>query len=174
MGPKAQNLVGLPGFALLCPWKRSFLYWCSHKALRGNLPHSISTLRLTFNSVCNQRMSGTIQSYWGPGWGHEIKVMLTVKSWKLLREWLLPWKFTPPPKETVTAQISIVTSSSGNLMWNIPCLTEENNCKHDRASIIMSISYNRTTCAQPICSLVDHVSAKCVCALVFCKPQQRQ
>lgn len=132
-----------------------------------NLPHSISTLRLTFNSVRNQRMSGTIQSYWGPGWGHEIKVMLTVKSWKLLREWLLPWKFTPPPKETVTTQISIVTSSSGNLMWNIPCLTEENNCKHDGASIIMSISYNRTTCAQPICSLVDHVSAKCVCPWCF-------
>ena len=79
---------------LLCTWKRSFLYWCSHKALTGNLPHYISTLRLTFNSVCNQRMSGTIQSYWG----HEIKVMLTVKSWKLLREWVITMEIHTPSK----------------------------------------------------------------------------
>lgn len=86
-----------------------------------------------------------------------------------LENGLLPWKFTPPPKETVTTQISSVTSSSGNLMWNTPCLTEENNCKHDGASIIIPMSYSRTTCTQPICSLVDHVSARCVCALVFWK-----
>ena len=95
---KNIDLVGLPRFALLCPWKRSFLYWYSHKALRGNLPHSISTLRLTFNSVCNQRMSGTIQSYWGPGWGHEIKIMLTAKSWKLLREWVITMEIHTPSK----------------------------------------------------------------------------
>lgn len=65
-----------------------------NKALAGNLPHCISTLRLTFNSVRNQRMSGTIQSYWG----HEIRVMLTVKSWKLLREWVITMEIHTPSK----------------------------------------------------------------------------
>lgn len=104
--------------------------------------------------------------------GAQVGVMKSRSCWQwshgeCLENGLWPWKFTPPPKETVTTQISIVTASSGNLIWNIPCLTEENNCKHDGASIIMSMSYNRTTGTQPICSLVDHVSVRCVCCGVL-------
>ena len=43
-------------------------------------------------------MSGTIQGYWGPGWGHEIKVMLTVKSWRVLREWVMTMEIHTPSK----------------------------------------------------------------------------